>query len=52
MVAGSKFHTECLQILGAAVENSVAHKIRPPGFVFPYIEQNCGASDILQKTPE
>jgi len=39
MVAGIKSHTEGSQILGAAVQNSVATKIRPPGFVFPYIEQ-------------
>jgi hypothetical protein len=52
MVAGSKFHTEWSQILEVAVQNSVAHKIRPPGFVLPYIEQNCGASDILQEMPE
>ena len=39
MVAGSKFHTEDSGILGAAVQNSVARKILPPGFVFPYIEQ-------------
>jgi hypothetical protein len=52
MVAGSKFHTEGSQILEAAVQNSVARKIRLTGFVFPYIEQNCGASDILQEVPQ